>query len=58
MQTFDVHSDRALLTLDTELDHEVANSYLLKLNVIDVNASPQQEGTLTVKVRILISSQF
>ncbi|XP_022091637.1 uncharacterized protein LOC110979841, partial [Acanthaster planci] len=48
-QTFDVHSDRALLTLATELDYEVAMSYLLQINVIDVNASPQHEGTLTVK---------
>ncbi|XP_022097497.1 thrombospondin-1-like [Acanthaster planci] len=51
-QTFDVHSDRALLTLATELDYEVAMSYLLQINVIDVNASPQHEGTLTVKITL------
>ena len=52
-QTFDIHTDKALVTLATELDYEVASSYLLKISVVDINASPQHEGSLTVKVRAL-----
>ncbi|XP_038053348.1 uncharacterized protein LOC119725831 isoform X2 [Patiria miniata] len=51
-QVFDVHSDKALVTLATELDHEVAAFYLLKISVTDVNASPQHEGTLTVQITV------
>ena len=53
-ETFDVHSDKALVTLATELDYETGtSSYFLKLSVIDVNADPQYEGSLTVQVKMV-----
>ena len=53
-ETFDVHSDKALITLATELDFEAgSSSYLLIISVIDVNANPQYEGSVTVQVRTI-----
>ena len=52
-QTFDVHTDKALITLAIELDYEVASWYFLKIIVVDLNASPQHEGMLTIEVRFL-----
>ncbi|XP_038053256.1 uncharacterized protein LOC119725765 [Patiria miniata] len=52
MQSFDVHTDKALITLVTELDYEVVSWYFLKLSVIDLNAVPQYEGTLTVEITV------
>ncbi|XP_033638385.1 uncharacterized protein LOC117299078, partial [Asterias rubens] len=53
-ETFDVHSDKALITLATELDFEAgSSSYLLIISVIDVNANPQYEGSVTVQITVL-----
>ncbi|XP_022099461.1 uncharacterized protein LOC110984001 isoform X2 [Acanthaster planci] len=51
-QTFNVNTDKALITLATELDYEVASWYFLKISVVDLNASPPHEGMLTVEITV------
>ncbi|XP_071121963.1 uncharacterized protein [Mytilus edulis] len=50
METFTITTTQALVTLATELNFEVAESYNLVFRVIDTNAA--QTGSLVVKVKI------
>ena len=50
IEEFDVNTDKALITLATSLDYEVADLYLLKIVVVDINASPPQTGSIVVQV--------
>ena len=50
IQEYDVYTDQALLTIDVEVDYEVAYDYLLIISVEDNNSSPPRSGELAVQV--------
>ncbi|XP_071850679.1 uncharacterized protein [Apostichopus japonicus] len=51
-EEFSVNTDTVLVTLDSEVDYEVNAVYLLKLAVVDSNASPPMSGVLTVQIYV------
>ncbi|KAJ8049747.1 Thrombospondin-4 [Holothuria leucospilota] len=51
-EEFSANTDTVLITLRTEVDYEVETVYLLRLSVVDDNASPPQSGELTVQIYI------
>ena len=53
IQEFDVYTDEALLTIDNQVDYEVAQEYLLIISVQDDNASPRLSGEVAVQVSLL-----
>lgn len=49
-EEFSANTDTVLITLRSEVDYEVETEYLLRLSVVDDNATPPQSGDLTVQV--------
>ena len=58
IQEFDVYTDEALLTIDNQVDYEVAQEYLLIISVQDDNASPRLSGEVAVQVSLLSTNQY
>ncbi|XP_030849758.1 thrombospondin-1 [Strongylocentrotus purpuratus] len=52
IQEYDVYTDQALLTIDVEVDYEVAYDYLLIIIVEDNNSSPPRSGELAVQIYV------
>ncbi|KAI8516137.1 hypothetical protein Bbelb_069500, partial [Branchiostoma belcheri] len=51
-ESFEVTTTTVLLSIDTEVDYEVAQEYTLILQVQDDGASPPRTGTVAIKIYI------
>ncbi|XP_078655610.1 uncharacterized protein LOC144902206 [Branchiostoma floridae x Branchiostoma belcheri] len=51
-ESFEVTTTTVLLSIDTEVDYEVAQEYTLILEVQDDGASPPRTGTVAIKIYI------
>ncbi|XP_077978069.1 uncharacterized protein LOC144433608 [Glandiceps talaboti] len=51
-QEFSIGTETALFTLDTSLDYEAEQEYIVVIGVVDMNASPALDGQIVVKVQV------
>ena len=54
VESFTVSTETALLIVNSSLDYEVEDFYVLILQVVDTAASPPQTGTIVIRVRGLL----
>nr|XP_054757339.1 uncharacterized protein LOC129263455 [Lytechinus pictus] len=52
IEEYDVYTDQVLLTIENEVDYEVAYDYLLIISVEDNNSSPPRSGEIAVQIYV------